>query len=171
MAQELGVNHKLAKRAGLLHDIGKAIDFENEGTHAQLGAAVLRKVGESEEVIHAVLAHHEEVQPQTIEAILVMVADAISAARPGARKEAVEAYYKRMEKLEFLANSFPGVEKSFAIQAGREVRVLVKPEQVNDEAAIKIARDIARKIEAEMEYPGQIKVSVIRETRVQDLAK
>lgn len=171
MAQELGVNYRLAKRAGLLHDIGKAIDFENEGTHTQLGAAVLKKLGETEEVIHAVFAHHEEVAPQTIEAMLVMVADAISAARPGARREAVESYFKRMEKLEAIANSFHGVDKSFAIQAGREVRVLVKPEQVNDEAALKIARDIAKKIEAEMEYPGQIKVSVIRETRVQDFAK
>lgn len=171
MAQELGVNHRLAKRAGLLHDIGKAIDFENEGTHTQLGGMVLKKLGESEEVIHAVVAHHEEVQPNTIEAILVMVADAISAARPGARREAVESYFKRMEKLEQIANSFQGVEKSFAIQAGREVRVLVKPELVNDESAIKIARDIARKIESELEYPGQIKVSVIRETRVQEFAK
>lgn len=171
MAQELGVNHRLAKRAGLLHDIGKAIDFENEGTHTQLGGMVLKKLGESEEVIHAVVAHHEEVQPNTIEAILVMVADAISAARPGARREAVESYFKRMEKLEQIANSFQGVEKSFAIQAGREVRVLVKPELINDESALKIARDIARKIESELEYPGQIKVSVIRETRVQEFAK
>lgn len=171
MAQELGVNYRLAKRAGLLHDIGKAIDFENEGTHTQLGGMVLKKLGESEEVIHAVIAHHEEVQPNTIEAILVMVADAISAARPGARREAVESYFKRMEKLEQIANSFQGVEKSFAIQAGREVRVLVKPELINDESATKIARDIARKIESELEYPGQIKVSVIRETRVQEFAK
>jgi ribonuclease Y len=171
MAQELGVNHRLAKRAGLLHDIGKAIDFENEGTHAQLGGVVLKKLGESDEVIHAVIAHHEEVQPQTIEAILVMVADALSASRPGARREAIESYFKRMEKLEVLANSFQGVEKSFAIQAGREIRVIVKPEQINDEAASKIARDIAKKIEAELEYPGQIKVSVIRETRVQEFAK
>ncbi len=171
MAQELGVNYRLAKRAGLLHDIGKAIDFENEGTHTQLGGMVLKKLGESEEVIHAVIAHHEEVAPNTIEAILVMVADAISASRPGARREAVESYFKRMEKLEFIANSFPGVEKSFAIQAGREVRVLVKPELVNDESATKIAHDIARKIESELEYPGQIKVSVIRETRVQEFAK
>ena len=171
IAQELGVNHRLAKRAGLLHDIGKAIDFENEGTHAQLGGAVLKKLGESEEVIHAVVAHHEEVQPQTVEAIIVMVADAISAARPGARREAIESYIKRMEKLESIANSFGGVEKSFAIQAGREIRVIVKPDMVDDSAAVKTARDIARKIEAELEYPGQIKVSVIRETRVQDFAK
>ena len=171
IAQELGVNHRLALRAGLLHDIGKAIDFENEGTHAQLGGVVLKKLGESEEVIHAVVAHHEEVQPQTIEAIIVMVADAISAARPGARREAIESYIKRMEKLEQIANAFSGVEKSFAIQAGREIRVMVKPEMVDDAAAIKTARDIAKKIEAELEYPGQIKVSVIRETRVQDFAK
>ena len=171
MAQELGVNFRLAKRAGLLHDIGKAIDFENEGTHTQLGGMVLKKLGESDEVIHAVMAHHEEIAPNTIEAILVLVADAISASRPGARREAVESYFKRMEKLEAIANSFHGVEKSFAIQAGREIRVLVKPDQVNDESAVKIARDIAKKIEAELEYPGQIKVSVIRETRVQELAK
>ncbi|MDR1998110.1 MAG: ribonuclease Y [Candidatus Margulisbacteria bacterium] len=171
IAQELGVNHRLAKRAGLLHDIGKGIDFENEGTHAQLGGVVLKKLGESEEVIHAVVAHHEEVPPQTIEAVIVMVADAISAARPGARREAIESYIKRMEKLEQIANSFNGVEKSFAIQAGREIRVMVKPDVVDDGAALKTARDIARKIEAELEYPGQIKVSVIRETRVQDFAK
>ncbi|GBR77560.1 ribonuclease Y [Candidatus Termititenax dinenymphae] len=171
IAQELGVNHSLAKRAGLLHDIGKAIDFENEGTHAKLGGAVLKKLGESDEVIHAVLAHHEEVQPSTIEAIIVMVSDAISAARPGARREAIESYIKRMEKLEQIANSFNGVEKSFAIQAGREIRVMVKPDVVDDSTALKTARDIARKIEAELEYPGQIKVSVIRETRVQDFAK
>ena len=171
IAQELGVNHRLALRAGLLHDIGKAIDFENEGTHAKLGGAVLKKLGESDEVIHAVLAHHEEIQPNTVEAIIVMVSDAISAARPGARREAVESYIKRMEKLEQIANAFNGVEKSFAIQAGREIRVMVKPDVVDDAAALKTARDIARKIEAELEYQGQIKVSVIRETRVQDIAK
>ncbi|MDR2432011.1 MAG: ribonuclease Y [Candidatus Margulisbacteria bacterium] len=171
IAQELGVNHRLAKRAGLLHDIGKGIDFENEGTHAKLGGVVLKKLGESEEVIHAVVAHHEEVPPQTIEAIIVMVADAISAARPGARREAIESYIKRMEKLENIANSFNGVEKRFAIQAGREIRVMVKPDIVDDATAVKTARDIAKKIEAELEYPGQIKVSVIRETRVQDFAK
>ena len=154
-----------------MHDIGKAIDFENEGTHTQLGCMVLKKLGESEEVLHAVMAHHEEIPANTIEAVLVMVADAISAARPGARREAVESYFKRMERLEQIANSFAGVEKSFAIQAGREIRVLVKPEMVNDDSASKIARDIARKIESELEYPGQIKVSVIRETRVQDFAK
>lgn len=171
IAQELGVNYRLALRAGLLHDIGKAIDFENEGTHAQLGGVVLKKLGESEEVIHAVVAHHEETPPQTIEAIIVMVADAISAARPGARREAIESYIKRMEKLEQIANAFNGVEKSFAIQAGREIRVMVKPDLVDDVAAAKTAHDIAKKIEAELEYPGQIKVSVIRETRVQDFAK
>ncbi len=171
IAQELGVNPRLAKRAGLLHDIGKAIDFEQEGTHAQIGVMVLKKLGEADDVTHAVAAHHEEIQPQTIEAVIVLVADALSAARPGARSESVESYVKRLVKLEAIANSFPGVEKCYAVQAGREVRVLVKPEEINDEAAAKIARDIAKKIEMEMEYPGQIKVSVIRETRVQEFAK
>lgn len=171
MAQELGVNHRLAMRAGLLHDIGKAIDFEQEGTHAQIGVTVLKKLGEAEDIIHAVAAHHEEIQPQTIEAVIVLVADALSAARPGARSESVESYIKRLGKLEAIANSFTGVEKSFAIQAGREVRVMVKPDDINDEGAAKIARDIAKKIETEMEYPGQIKISVIRETRFQEVAK
>lgn len=171
IAQELGVNHRLAMRAGLLHDIGKAIDFEQEGTHAQIGVMILRKLGEAEDVMHAVAAHHEEVQPQTVEALIVLVADALSAARPGARSESVESYIKRLVKLEAIANSFAGVEKSFAIQAGREVRVMVKPDDINDEGAAKIAHDIAKKIETEMEYPGQIKISVIRETRFQEVAK
>lgn len=171
IAQELGVNYRLAMRAGLLHDIGKAIDFEQEGTHAQIGVMILRKLGEAEDVMHAVAAHHEEVQPQTVEALIVLVADALSAARPGARSESVESYIKRLVKLEAIANSFAGVEKSFAIQAGREVRVMVKPDDINDEGAAKIAHDIAKKIETEMEYPGQIKISVIRETRFQEVAK
>lgn len=171
IAQELGVNFRLAKRAGLLHDIGKAIDFEQEGTHAQIGGIILKKVGESEDVIHAVVAHHEDIQPQTVEAVIVLVADALSAARPGARSESVENYVKRLVKLEGIANSFDGVEKCFAVQAGREIRVMLKPEKVDDAGAAKMARDIAKKIEAEMEYPGQIKVSVIRETRVQEFAK
>ncbi len=171
MAQELGVNPRLARRAGLLHDLGKAIDFEREGTHASLGAEFAQKNGENEEVVHAILAHHEEQKPQTIEAILVASADAVSASRPGARRESVEAYIKRLENLEHLAISFQGVEKAFAIQSGREVRVMVKPDIINDKLASKLAHDIVRKIESELEYPGTIKVTVIRETRVQDVAK
>lgn len=171
MAQELGVNVKLARRAGLLHDIGKAIDFEMEGTHQQLGADLAKKYGESEEVVHAIFAHHEDVPPNTVEAILVLVADAISASRPGARKESLDAYIKRLEKLEGIANSFDGVDKSFAIQAGREVRIMVKPDLLDDGASVKLARDVAKKIERELEYPGQIKVSVIRESRHMEYAK
>lgn len=171
MAEQLGVNVRLARRAGLLHDIGKAIDFEQEGTHTALGIDIAKRCGESPEVLHAVEAHHEDVQPQTVEAILVLVADAISASRPGARRESLEAYIKRLEKLEALANSFEGVEKSYAIQAGREVRIIVKPEEIDDEASAKLARDVAKRIETEMEYPGQIQVTIIRETRVQEIAK
>lgn len=171
MAQELGVNARLARRAGLLHDIGKAIDFEMEGTHQQLGADLAKKYGESDEVVHAIFAHHEDVQPNTAEAILVLVADAISASRPGARKESLDAYIKRLEKLEGIANSFDGVDKSFAIQAGREVRIMVKPDLLDDGASVKLARDVAKKIERELEYPGQIKVSVIRESRHLEYAK
>ncbi|MDD4526750.1 MAG: ribonuclease Y [Candidatus Margulisbacteria bacterium] len=170
MAQELGVNVRLARRAGLLHDLGKSFDFEKEGTHALLGAEFAKKHGENDEVVHAILAHHEEVKPQTIEAILVAAADAISASRPGARRESIEAYVKRLENLETLATSFTGVEKAFAIQSGREIRVMVKPDIVNDKLTPKLARDIVKKIENELEYPGTIKVTVIRETRVQEIA-
>ncbi|OGI11153.1 MAG: ribonuclease Y [Candidatus Margulisbacteria bacterium GWF2_35_9] len=171
MAQELNVNVRLARRAGLLHDIGKAIDFEKEGTHAALGAEFANRNGENEEVVHAILAHHEEIKPQTIESIIVAAADAISASRPGARRESIEAYIKRLETLENLAVSFNGVEKAFAIQSGREIRVMVKPDIINDKLSSKLARDIVKKIESELEYPGTIKVTVIRETRVQDVAK
>jgi len=171
MAQELGVNVRLAKRAALLHDIGKSLDFEQEGTHPQLGAEFARKHGETEEVVHAILAHHEDVQPQTIEAILVLVADAISASRPGARSESKDNYVKRLTKLEEISNSFEGVEKSYAIQAGREVRIVVRPDEVTDEGTLKLAHDIAKRIENEVEYPGQVKVQVIRETRAMDVAK
>jgi len=171
MAQELGVNVRLARRAAFLHDIGKAIDFEQEGTHPRLGADFAARQGESEEVCHAILAHHEEIQPQTIEAILVLAADAVSAARPGARRESIEAYIKRLEKLEAVGSSFIGVSKVFAIQAGREIRIMVKPEIIDDTGMHKLARDIAKKIEQELEYPGTIKVSLIRETRVQEVAK
>lgn len=171
MAQELGVNVKLAKRAGLLHDIGKAVDHEVEGTHHSLGAELAQRFGESAEVVHAIAAHHGDIEVKTIEAVIVMVADAISASRPGARRESLEAYIKRLEKLEALADSFEGVSKSYAIQAGREVRIIVKPEVIDDATAAKLAHDIARRIEAELEYPGQVKVTVIRETRAMDTAK
>ncbi|MFH1428677.1 MAG: ribonuclease Y [Candidatus Margulisiibacteriota bacterium] len=171
MAQELGVNNRLAKRAGLLHDIGKAVDFEQEGTHVEIGVTLAKKYGESPEVIHAIAAHHEDIEAQTIEAIIVAAADAISASRPGARRESFEAYIKRLEKLEGLASSFEGVEKSYAIQAGREVRVIVKPGEINDEGSVLLARSIVKKIEHELEYPGQIKVTVLRELRATEIAK
>ena len=171
MAAELGANIALAKRSGLLHDIGKAIDHEVEGPHVQIGADVAKKYRESNAIVHAILAHHNDVEPQTVEAILVQAADAISAARPGARRETLESYIKRLQKLEEIANSFEGVDSSFAIQAGREVRIIVKPECVNDADTIIMAKDIAKRIEAELEYPGQIKVNVIRETRTVDYAK
>ncbi len=171
MAAELGANVPLAKRAGLLHDIGKAIDHEVEGPHVQIGADAAKKYRENNQVIHAIMAHHNDVEPQTVEAVLVQAADAISAARPGARRETLESYIKRLEKLEEIANSFEGVDTSYAIQAGREVRIVVKPECVNDSDTIVMAKEIAKKIEAELEYPGQIKVNVIRETRTIDYAK
>ena len=171
MASELGANVALAKRAGLLHDIGKAVDHEVEGPHAQIGADLAKKYRENNQVIHAIQAHHGDVEPSTVEAVLVQAADAISAARPGARRETLENYIKRLEKLEEIANSFEGVDKSFAIQAGREIRILVKPENVNDADTIIMAKDIVKRIETELEYPGQIKVNVIRETRAVEFAK
>lgn len=171
MANELGVDSVLAKRAGLLHDIGKSLTQEVEGSHVQLGVEIARKFKENKDVLHAIEAHHGDVEPQTIIAVLVQAADAISAARPGARREDLDSYIKRLQRLEEISNSFPGVEKSYAIQAGREIRIMVKPEQVGDEQMIVVARDIANKIEAELEYPGQIKVNVIRESRVAEYAK
>jgi len=171
MAAELDAKVYIAKRAGLLHDIGKAVDFESDGPHAQLGAELVQRYKESPEVVHAVAAHHGEVEIKTVEAALVQAADAISAARPGARRESLESYVKRLEKLERIADEAPGVEKSFAIQAGREIRVIVKPEQVDDVLAAKLARDIVSKIEEQLDYPGQIRVTVIRETRVVEYAK
>ena len=171
MASELGCDVTLAKRGGLLHDIGKAIDHEVEGTHIQIGVDLAKKYKESDAVIHAIHAHHGDVEARTIVACLVQAADAISAARPGARRENVENYIKRLQKLEEVASSFDGVERTFAIQAGREVRVMVKPEIVNDERMIPLARDICKKIEEELEYPGQIKVNIIRESRASDFAK
>ena len=171
MAAELGADIKVAKRAGLLHDIGKAVDHEVEGTHIQIGVELAKKYKESKAVIHAIEAHHGDVEAETLEAVIVQAADAISGSRPGARRESLENYVKRLEKLEGLANSFAGVEQSYAIQAGREIRVIVKPEQVDDSATIFLAKDIAAKVESELEYPGQIKVNVIRETRSVEYAK
>ena len=171
LASELGVDVTLAKRAGLLHDLGKSVDHEMEGSHVQLGVELAKKYKENPVVINAIEAHHGDVEPQTVIACLVQAADAISAARPGARRENVENYIRRLEKLEELTSSFPGVEKSYAIQAGREVRIMVKPEEVTEDNMILLAHDVARKIEAELEYPGQIKVNVIRETKAVEYAK
>ncbi len=171
LAAEIGADVTLAKRAGLLHDLGKSIDHEVEGSHVQIGVELARKYKENEDVIHAIEAHHNDVEPRTIVACLVQAADAVSAARPGARRENLENYIKRLEKLEELTSSFPGVEKSFAIQAGREVRIMVAPEKVSEDQMVLLARDIAKKIEEELEYPGQIKVNMIRETKVVEYAK
>ena len=171
MAGELGLDVKLAKRAGLLHDIGKALDHEFEGTHVDIGIEILRRYKESEAVINGMAAHHGDYEPKSMEAVLIAAADALSAARPGARRETLDAYIKRLEKLEEIANTTPGVEKSFAIQAGREIRIIAKPEEVNDEEIVFLAREISKKIESELEYPGQIKVNVVRETRAIDYAK
>ena len=171
MAQELGADVKQAKRAGLLHDIGKALDREFEGTHIELGVEAAKKYKENDNVVHAIQAHHGEIEAKTIVAVLVQAADAISAARPGARRENVQNYIKRLEKLEEIATEFEGVEKSFAIQAGREIRIMVNPEKISDEKMVIVAREIAKKIEDELEYPGQIKVNIVRENRVIDFAK
>ncbi|MHC1787032.1 MAG: ribonuclease Y [Christensenellales bacterium] len=171
MAAEIGADVQLAKRAGLLHDLGKAVDHDQEGTHVSLGADLARKYRESNDVIHCILAHHNDVEPQTVEAVLVQAADAVSAARPGARRESLENYIKRLTKLEEIANSFQGVEKTYAIQSGREVRILVKPEDINDEGTKVLAKEVAKRIEKEMEFPGQIRVNVIRETRSVEYAK
>ncbi len=171
MAAELGVNAQVAKRAGLLHDLGKAVDREMDGTHLELGRELLRKHGETDMVIHAMECHHGDYEPQTVEAVLVTAADALSAARPGARREILENYIKRLEKLESMATDFKGVSKAFAIQAGRELRIVVESERISDEEALWMARDVAKKVESELTYPGQIKVTVIRETRAVEYAR
>ena len=171
MAGELGVNVQLARRAGLLHDIGKALDHEIEGSHVQIGVDICKKYRENPQVIHAIEAHHGDVEPKTTLAVIIMAADAISAARPGARRENMESYIKRLETLEALCNGFEGVESSYAVQAGREVRILVQPDKVSDDEVILLARNVAKKIENELDYPGQIKVSVIRESRATEYAK
>ena len=171
MATELGADCRLARRIGLLHDIGKAVDQQQEGTHARIGASLAKKYGESDEVIHAIESHHEEQNPLTLYAILTVAADAISAARPGARKETLEAYIKRLDKLEAIANLFKGVGKSYAVQAGREIRVIVEPQRVSDSEAVNLSREIKKKIEESLEYPGQIKVTVVREIRAIEYAK
>ena len=171
MAEELGLDPKLARKAGLLHDIGKALDHDMEGTHVEIGVEILKKYKENPLVINAVEAHHGDVEPKSLEAVLVQAADAISASRPGARRETVEAYIKRLQSLEEIADSFEGVEKSFAIQAGREIRIIVKPDKITDDQMTILARDVSKRIENEMDYPGQIKVNIIRETRVIDYAK
>lgn len=171
MASELGVDIQVAKRAGLLHDLGKSVDHEVEGPHVTIGADLAKKYRETPEIVHAIAAHHGDIEADTVEAALVQAADAISAARPGARRETLETYIKRLEKLEEIADSFEGVEKAFAIQAGREIRIMVKPDKIDDAISVRLAREIVKKVETELEYPGQIKVVVIRETRAVDYAK
>ena len=171
MAAELGLDPVPAKRAGLLHDLGKAIDHEVEGPHAVIGADLARRFGERPEIVHAIEAHHADVEPNSVLDVLVQAADAVSAARPGARKESLESYIKRLEKFEEICNAHKGVERTYAMQAGREIRVMVVPEQVNEAEAVVLAHDIAKQIEDEMQYPGQVKVVVIRESRAIDYAK
>ena len=171
IAREIGADADVARAGGFLHDLGKAVDHEVEGTHAIIGAEIARRFKVKEAVAHCIEAHHEEVEPRTVEAVIVMMADSISGGRPGARRESLEAYVRRLETLENIAKQFKGVESAFAIQAGREVRIIVRPEQVDDLEAMRIARDVSQQIEATMEYPGQIKVTVIRETRASEIAR
>ena len=170
LAHELGANVEVCRLGGLLHDLGKAVDREMEGTHARLGADIARRFGVSREVVHCIEAHHEEVRPETTEAFIVIVADAISGSRPGARRESADEYVRRLESLEAIANSFDGVEQAFAVQAGREVRIVVRPEQIDDLGASRLARDVSKRIEETMQYPGEIRVTVVRETRASAVA-
>jgi ribonuclease Y len=171
LASELRADVNIVKKAGILHDIGKAVSHEVQGSHHHISAEIARKYGVSEDIVHAIIAHHDDVEPKTVEAILVKAADAISGSRPGARRETLENYTQRLKDLENVANSFSGVDKSFAIQAGREVRIIVRPEELSDLEAMKLAKDIAKKIEQDLQYPGMIKVNVIRETRAEEFAK
>ena len=171
IAAEIGANVSIAKRAGLLHDIGKAVDQTQEGTHIELGVELARKYGEKEQIVHAIEAHHDDVPANTMEANIVKIADAMSAGRPGARRDTLEIYIKRLQKIEEIVNSFKGIKQSFAVQAGREVRVIVEAEQFDDLASQKLARDIAKRIEDELDYPGQIRVTVVREFRTTEIAK
>jgi ribonuclease Y len=171
IAHETGADVEVARRGGLLHDLGKSVDFEMEGTHALIGADLARRYGVNSSVVHCIAAHHEEIEPSTAESVLTIVADAISGSRPGARRESLEYYIKRLEALESIATGFSGVEKAFAIQAGREIRIMVKPEEIDDLGANRLAREISKRIEESLEYPGQIKVTVLRETRAIDYAK
>ena len=171
LAHEIGADVETVRLGGLLHDLGKAVDREMEGTHASLGAEIARRFGVGDEVVHCIATHHEEIAPETTEALVVIIADAISGSRPGARRDSIEQYVKRLEALEAVANSFDGVEQAYAIQAGREIRVLVQPEQIDDLAATRLARDVSRKIEETLQYPGQIKVTVVRETRATAVAR
>ena len=171
MAGELGLNVKLAKRAGILHDIGKALDHEYEGTHVDIGIRILKKFKEHDDVINAMASHHGDYEPKSMEAVLISAADALSAARPGARRESLDVYVRRLENLEEIANTTPGVSNSYAIQAGREIRIIVNPDMVKDDEMMAVARDVSKRIESELEYPGQIKVNVVRETRAVDYAK
>jgi ribonuclease Y len=171
IAREIGADVDIARAGGFLHDLGKAVDHEVEGTHARIGAELARRYRVKESVAHAIEAHHEEVEPTTVEAVIVMMADAVSGGRPGARRESLEAYIKRLETLEGIAREQKGVESAFAIQAGRELRIIVRPEQIDDLEAMRIARDVSQKIEETMEYPGQIKVTVVRETRATEYAR
>jgi ribonuclease Y len=171
IAEEIGADVNICRRGALLHDLGKAVDHEVEGTHALIGAQLARRHNVRPAVIHCIEAHHEEIEPKTVEAVVVQIADAVSGSRPGARRETLEHYIKRLEALENVASSFDGVEKAFAIQAGREIRIIVKPEEVDDLESMRLARDVSKKIEETLEYPGQIKVTVVRETRAVDYAK
>ncbi|NCO44329.1 HD domain-containing protein, partial [Candidatus Berkelbacteria bacterium] len=171
LAAEVGADVNIVKKAGLLHDIGKAVSQEVTGAHHHISGEIAKKYGISDDVVHAIMAHHDDVEPKTVEAVIVKAADAISGARPGARRETLENYTQRLKDLENVANSFEGVDKSFAIQAGREIRIIVRPEQITDLEAIKLSKDIARKIERDLQYPGMIKVNVIRETRSEEYAR